>query len=198
MELKDIKAFLETNRENEEVKTYLEELSKVTQEGVKQFVETEDGKKWLSKHNDSFFSKGLESWKTNNLQKLIDDAVAKANPAETPEQKQIRELTDRLNQKEAAEKKQMLLNKGILHADTKKLPKDLVEFLLGEDEQSTIANIDKLETVFNPYVNSQVEERLKSGYKPSNDDKGGLKTYTTTDLANMSIEEINANWDKVK
>lgn len=188
MELKDIKAFLETNKENEEVKAYLSELSKVTAEGVEQFVGTEEGKKWLQPKLDKNFTKGLETWKTGNLQKLIDDAVAKANPSETPEQKQIRELTDRLNQKEAAEKKQTLLNKGILHADAKKLPKDLVEFLLGEDEKSTLANIDKLETIFNPYITSQVESRLKDGYKPTNNTNtsGGI---TKEDFNKMKYPE---------
>lgn len=189
MDLKDIKAYLETNKDNEEVKTYLGELSKVTQEGVNAFVESEDGKKWLQPKLDKNFTKGLDTWKAGNLQKFIDDAVSKANPSETPEQKQIRELTDRLNQKEAAEKRQVLLNKGILHADAKKLPKDLIEFLLGDDEQSTIANIDKLDAIFNPYITSQVEEKLKSGYKPSNNIDKNNNTLTKEDFAKMSYKD---------
>lgn len=187
MELKDIKAFLETNKEQEDVKAYLSELSKVTVEGVEQFIESDEGKRWLQPKLDKNFTKGLETWKNGNLQKIIDEAVAKANPEETPEQKQIRELTERLNQKEAQEKRQVLLNKGLLVADEKKLPKDLVEFLIGEDERTTIANLEKLESIFDPYVTKQVEEKLKGGYKPTNNG-----TDTNNNLDDLSPRQMLA------
>jgi len=198
MELKDIKAYFETNKDTEEIKTYLAELSKVTNEGVEQFISSEDGKKWLGKHNDSFFTKGLESWKKNNLEKLISDEVSKRNPQETPEQKKIRELEERLNQKESEEKRQTLLNKSLLIADQKKLPKEILEHFLGDSEESTIKNLELLEGVFTKHVEALVEDKLKSGYKPPAGGGKGDKALTTQDLANMSIEEINANWDKVK
>ncbi len=178
MDLQEIKAYFETNKDNVEVQNYLSELSKVTTEGVEQFVTTDEGKKWLGKHNDSFFTKGLESWKKNNLEKLISDEVAKRNPQETPEQKKIRELEERLNQKEAEEKKQTLLNKSLLIADEKKLPKDILEFFLGDTEESTVKNLESLEGVFSKNVEALVNERLKSGnYTPPN---GGNADETKT------------------
>ena len=200
MELQDIKAFFETEgTTDEDVKAYLQGLSKVTVEGVEQFSNSEDGKKWLQPKLDKNFTKGLDTWKTGNLQKLLDEAISKANPAETPEQKMIRDLTDRLNKKEADEKRQMLMNKGIMHADSKKLPKELVEFLLGDSEESTLANIDRLETIFSPYIAEQVTSKLGGSYKPSTDDNSGTKTtLSTQDLSSMSVDEINANWDKAK
>ncbi|SHK42172.1 DUF4355 domain-containing protein [Desulforamulus aeronauticus] len=187
MDLQEIKAYFQTNKDNEDIKNYLSELSKVTTEGVDQFVATEEGKKWLGKHNDSFFTRGLESWKKNNLEKLIFDEVAKANPQETPEQKKIRELEERLNQKEAQEKRQSLLNKSLLIADQKKLPKDILEFFLGDSEESTIKNLDSLEGVFSKHVEALVNERMNNGnYTPPNDAKGNdIKTIQETFRSNL-------------
>jgi len=167
MELKDVKAFLETNKDNEEVKNYLSELSKVTSEGVENYILTEEGKKWLGRHQDSFFTKGLETWKKNNLKKIVDEEIKKRNPDETEEQKKIRELEERLNQKEAAEKRQILLNKSLQIASEKKLPAEILDYFLGEDEESTMKNIEKLETVLNKQIETAVNERLKNGdYTP--------------------------------
>jgi len=188
MELQDIIAFFETNKGSEEVKAYLSGLSKITVEAAEQFANTEDGKRWINPKLDKNFTKGLDTWKTGNLQKLIDDAVSKANPTETPEQKQIRELTDRLNQKESAEKRQQLLNKGLSHADTKKLPRDLVEYFIGEDEKTTLANIDKLGLAFDPFVKAEVEARLKSGYKPAGG-AGGSTAMTKEEFQKLTYTE---------
>ena len=168
MNLEEVKSFFNSeDGKKEDVISYIQGF--ITPDRVNKFMETEDGKKLIQPKLDQFFTKGLDTWKTNNLQKLIDDALAKANPQETPEQKQIRELTERLNKKEADEKKQTLINKAILKSDEKKLPKELVEYFLGQDEDSTYKNLETLEKVFTTHVNSIVEEKLKSGYRPPKD-----------------------------
>lgn len=169
MDFNEVKSFIEQNAQSEEVNNYIKGL--VTPDRVNSFLDTEEGKKLIQPKVDSHFSKGLETWKTNNLSKLIEEEVVKRNPAETPEQKQIRELTERLNKKEAEEKRQSLMNKGLLKADEKKLPKELVSFFLGEDEDSTSANLTKLEEIFNKHISETVEQRLKGGYKPPTNGK---------------------------
>lgn len=194
MELKDVQEFIEQNKENEEVQGFIEGLSKVDVQRIQKLAdEDKDIKSWLDSVKDKHSSKSLETWKTNNLQKLIDDA----NPAETAEQKMIRELTERLNKKEADEKRQTLLNKSLMFADEKKLPKDILEYFLGEDEDATKENLDKLESVFASHVEKLVQERLKdSSYTPP---KGGTgTTLTLDDVKKMSTKEINDNWEKVQ
>lgn len=182
MDFLEVKTWLDQNAQTEEVKNYIGGL--VTADRVNSFLETEEGKKLIQPKIDSHFTKGLETWKTNNLEKLINEEVTKRNPAETPEQKQIRELTERLNKKEAEEKKQTLMNKGLLKADEKKLPKELVSFFLGEDEDTTYKNLDSLATVFNAHIENVVKERLASGYKPpKNNDQ------TETDLIKEQIRK---------
>ena len=190
MDFNEVKSFIETNMDNEEIKNYIGGLT-LTPDRVNSFLDTEEGKKVIQPKIDGHFSKGLESWKKNNLEKLIGEEVAKRNPAETPEQKQIRELTERLNKKELEEKRQILMNKGLLKADEKKLPKDLVSYFLGEDENSTFTNLDKLESIFNSHISTAVEERLKNGYKPpANNNNNNI------DISKMSMDEYAKYWNE--
>lgn len=189
MELKEVKEFIEQNKENEEVKAYLQGLSKVDVARMQTEAESnQEIKSWLDSIKDKHASKSLETWKTNNLQKLIDEAVSKANPKETPEAKQIRELTERLNKKEADEQRQILMNKALLKADEKKLPKEIVSYFLGEDEDSTTTNLTKLEEIFNNHISKEIEERLKGGYKPPKNEDN------KTDISKMSMEEYAEYW----
>ena len=122
-------------------------------------------KSLLDSEKDKHHAVALETWKTNHLQGLLDEAVAKANPSETPEQKQIRELQDRLNAKEAAEKRSELRNKALSYATEKGIdPKFVtkhVDRFLGEDEQTTTGLFDELKTDIDSIVQAQVEAKLK-------------------------------------
>lgn len=164
MDFNEVKTYIEQNAQNEEVFNYISGF--VTPDRVNSFLETEDGKKVLQPKIDSHFTKGLETWKTNNLEKLINEEVTKRNPQETPEQKQIRELTERLNNKETAERRQVVKNHALTHANNKKLPVDIIDFFLGDNEEITTTNLTKLEEVLNNHIATAVEERLKGGYKP--------------------------------
>jgi hypothetical protein len=184
----EVKTYFETNKDNDEVKTFVGGLNPITTDKVKSLVDTDkDLKSWLDSEKDKHSGKSLETWKTNNLQKLIDDAVKKANPAETPEQKQIRELTDRLNKKETEEKKGQLTNKALKVAQEKKLPTSLVDFFIGEDEDTTTKNLEALEKVFTETVNKMVTERLDGDYKPP---KGDKKPVTTEEQAKTEVFKL--------
>jgi len=157
MDLNEVKQFFEAQKDNAEVKSYLQGL--VTLEGVTSFLETnEDGKKLLQSKVDSNFTKGLETWKTNNLEKIISDEVAKRNPTETPEQKRYRELEERVEKAEKERAREILKNKALSTFSEKKLPTFFVDHLIGNDEVSTTENITKFEEVWK----TQKEEFLKS------------------------------------
>lgn len=199
MTLEKMKEFIEQNKEDEGVKEYLKGLApKVDVSGIQKLAdEDSEVKSWLDSIKDKHASKSLETWKTNNLEKLISEEVTKRNPSETPEQKQIRELTERLNKKEQDEQRQILLNKALVYADEKKLPKDVLEYFLGEDEDTTKANLEKFESVFTNHVESLVNERLKdSSYTPPKGESG--KKLTLQEIEKMSQDEINKNWEQVR
>jgi multidrug efflux pump subunit AcrB len=189
LNLEQVQQFLETNKENENVSNYLQELSKVTADGVNAFIETDEGKKLLQPKLDSYMTKGLDSWKKNNLQKIIDEAVAKANPSETPEQKEIRELKEKFANIEREKVRESLKNKALTVAGDKKIPTSLIDFLIGQDEEGTLANLGQFETAMNDYVKAQVEDRLKGSYTPPGGGGGTPPGITKEQFSKMNYKE---------
>lgn len=156
-----VKQFLADNKDNAEVKKYLGELSAVSADKVKGFLDTDDGKRLLQPRLDSYFTKGLETWKSNNLEALVAEEVAKRNPAQTEEQKRIAALEKALEDQKKEAQREKLMNLAIKQANEKQLPADLVSFFLAEDEESTTANLSKLEETYTKAVQAAVEEKFK-------------------------------------
>lgn len=161
MNIEEIKQFLEQNKENEEVKAFVGELSAVSADKVKGFLETEEGKKLLQPRLDQHFTKGLETWKDNNLKKIVEEEVSKRNPSKTPEQIEVEKLRKEIEAEKAARNRETLVNKALKAADEKKLPKDVIDFFIGENEDSTLENLSKLEESFNAAVQAAVDVKFK-------------------------------------
>ncbi|WP_407268946.1 DUF4355 domain-containing protein [Radiobacillus sp. PE A8.2] len=197
MDLEQIKQFLEDNKDQEDVKAYIEGLSQVTPDGVEAFLETDEGKKLLQPKLDNNFTKGLETWKKNNLKKIVDEEVKKSNPKETPEQKRIRELEDQFTSMEKEKTRESLKNKALTTLNEKKLPSNLIDYLIGEDEESTLSNLGKFEEVFTTQLQSAVDERLKADGTDLKDNKKPT-AFTKEQIDSMSTKEINDNWESIK
>jgi hypothetical protein len=182
MDFAEVKKYMEENKTSEEIKAYLQGL--VTVEGVQTFLtQNEDGKRWLDSEKDKHLNKGLETWKANNLQKEIDKKINELYPEETEEKKQLRELNLRLEKMEAEKQREVLKNKALTIASEKKLPLNkVIDLVLGNDEETTVANIGRLEEIFSSSVQSAVEERLKStGYTPPNNNGTETKPKNLND-----------------
>lgn len=171
MDLEQVKQFLNENKDKDDVKAYLGELKQPGEEDVKGFLETDEGKRFMQPRFDSYFNKGLETWKTNNLQKLVDEKVAELNPQETEAERRIKALEQQLEQREKDAKREQLKNKALGVAGEKKLPSKLVPFLLGEDEESTLSNLTVLEEVWSSDLSNLVDERFKQGGRNPKDGK---------------------------
>lgn len=150
----------------EQVLAYLKENQEVIAEVVnsthiENYLNTENGKKLLQPKLDKYFNKGLESWKENNLSKLVDDRVAELYPQETPEMRKIKELEAKLNQKEQEAIQKELMLKAQSIASEKGIPSHLAHYFVGQDEETTIANIDKFTNEYKSALDSAVIERTK-------------------------------------
>ncbi|MGJ9384261.1 DUF4355 domain-containing protein [Salipaludibacillus sp. CF4.18] len=187
MTLEEIKAWLEENKESDEVKTYLGELKQPTRENVEGFLDTEEGKKLLQPRMDQNFTKGLNTWKEKNLDKLIDDEVKKKNPDKTPEQKELEELKQQFEQEKKERNREALKNKALTVADEKKLPKGILDFFIAEDEDGTTANLTKLEEEYNKAVQSAVDEKFKASGKEFKQG-GSDNKASTTDISKLAKE----------
>ncbi|MCY8247493.1 DUF4355 domain-containing protein [Bacillus inaquosorum] len=159
--LEEVKKFLEENKENEEVKAFVGELSAVSADKVEGFLETDEGKRLIQPRLDSHFTKGLETWKANNLDALVDAKVKELYPEETEEQKRIRKLEKELEDQKTAAQREKLLNKAVSYASEKQLPADVVEFFIGEDEESTMKNLGAFEEKYNAALQKAIETKFQ-------------------------------------
>lgn len=162
MEFKEVKAWIEKNmNENEELKSYLAELGKVTQEKVEKWIEEEEGKKFISRINDKFFSKALETWKQNNLEKEIEKEIKKRFPEKSEKDIELEKVKTELEKLKAEAIRKELTNKALKIATEKKLPTDLIEYFIADDEENTIKNLEKFEKIYNKHLQDAIQEKIK-------------------------------------
>lgn len=161
MNLEEIKKWLEEHKDQEDVKAYLGELSAVSPDKVKGFLETGEGKKLLQPILDKHFSKSLETWKANNLEKIVDEEVRKRNPQKTPEQIEIENLRKEIEAERKARAREALVNKALKVAKEKNLPDGIIDFFIAEDEETTLNNLGKFEETFTKAVQAAVDAKFK-------------------------------------
>ncbi|UDF17595.1 DUF4355 domain-containing protein [Bacillus pumilus] len=188
MNIEEIKQFLEQNKENEEVKAFVGELSAVSADKVKGFLETEEGKKVLQPRLDQHFTKGLETWKANNLEKIVEEEVSKRNPSKTPEQLEIEKLRKEMESERNARNREKLVNTALKVADKKMLPKDVIDFFIGENEESTIENLGKLEESFNAAVQAAVDAKFKESGREIERGNGAGNSTGNIDIRTIAQE----------
>jgi len=171
MEFADVKKFLEDNKDNDEVSAYLNELSEVTTDKIQGYLESDEGKKLLQPKLDQYTTKGIESWKKNNLDAIVNEKINKEIKKRYPEKDEkdiaLEAVKAELEQMRKETLKKELTNKAIKIASEKKIPTDIVDYFIGEDEDSTVENLSKLNNIFNQHIQKAVEEKLKDGsYTP--------------------------------
>ena len=187
MTFEEVKQFLQSEEgKKEEVVAYLKELNPLTVARVQEFLDANtEAKGWLDSAKDKHLSKGLETWKTNNLENLISDEIKKRFPEKDEKEIEVEKLRTEIEKMKVEKQKESLTNKAIKIATEKSLPIDLVDFFIGADEELTVSNLKALEDTFNLSVQKMVEQRLKGeGYVPPKDTEGKL-----SNLESLSMEE---------
>jgi hypothetical protein len=197
--LEQVKDFFEQNKDNKEVKAYLEGLKKVSVQEVQQMlVENEELKRWFDSEKDRHFTKGLETFKQKTMPKLIDEEIKKRFPEADPKDVKLKELEAKIQQMEQEKLRESLKNKALTLATEKKLPIQLIDYFISQDEESTLQNLAKFEEVWTSNLQSLVEEKLKtSGVNPK-DSNVRTQTFTREQIEAMTPEEIDKNWDLIK
>ena len=190
MNLEEVKQFLEQQKETPEVKSYLNELSALSEDKVRQFLDTDGGKKVLQPRLDQHFTKGLETWKANNLDKLVDQKVKELNPTKNPLEIKVEKLEKTLKMKEIKEK-------ALVKAHQDGLPTQLIDFFLSDDSERTEANLNTFKDVFDQHLQNKTKERLK---EDGIDPKGSLqqpKIFTREQLQGLTQEQYKANEEAI-
>lgn len=146
----------------------------ITKDAVKAFLETPDGKKLIQPLLDSYFAKGLETWKEKTLPGILDEKIKEKFPDETPEQKRLRNLEDELAKERQGRIKSELLNKATQIATQKGLPIEVVQYFVGQDEDTTLTNLGLLEAAWQRHTEKVVSEKFKdNGRQPEPGNKNG-------------------------
>lgn len=174
MNIQEIRAFLETNKDQPEVQSFVGELSAVSADKVQGFLQTEEGKKLIQSDLDRYHAKSLESWKKNNLDKLVADKVKELNPDKTPEQLELEQLRREIEQDKRERLKLELTNKAISTASEKglTLDKKILDRLIADDEESTLSNLEALDA----FAKAQYQAGVENVYKTGGRDVNGTGT----------------------
>lgn len=189
LNLEMVKGFLESNKDNEEVKQFTQSFINV--ESVESFLGSDEGKRILQPRLDKHFTKGLETWKANNLQSLIDEEVNKKFPPETEEQKQLRAMQQKLDAIEREKAIATIKAEAMKELTSKGLPVTVADYFVTDNLETTRDRISTFAEEFTNAVKSEVDSRLKAmGGTPKNQGKGGHQGSVTKDqLLNMDYNE---------
>lgn len=187
MVLEEVKQFLESEEgRTEEVGKLLSSYVPITKEKVQEYVEKEpDAKAWIDSVKDKHLQKGLETWKSNHLESMINDEIKKRFPEKSEQELEVERLKSEINKMKLEKEKETLTNKTMQIASERNLPIELAGFFIGENEESTLENLKVLESAFQGSVQKALEERLKTnGYTPPK--AGGA---VSQDLEKMSMND---------
>lgn len=184
MDIAQITELLKNANAPQEAIAFVQGLKPVTSETVKDFIENnEEGKKLFNSLADQRVTKGIESFKANNLQKILDDEIAKRYPPESEEKKKLRELEQSQQALLREIRRKELTNKALQIATEKKLPVKIIDRFIGDDEESTLKNIDLLADVYSKAIEAGVSERFKEGGREPGASPGGAPPQDDSKLS---------------
>lgn len=200
MDIQEVKKYFEENKDSEDVKTYISEMSKPTpeaeQEIINKYIATDDFRKKYRTHSDfdQSVTKSIETWKKNNLPQILDEEIKKRFPKETEEQKELRELKTQLNDLKQEKDRERIANKLMKGLSDRALPLELLDHLKIEVEDTIDARLDAIKNLFDAGITTGVEKKLKThspGAPKSPDTQSGKPIYTTREqLAGVKQDEI--------
>lgn len=170
----------------DEPKADLINKENLTLEELKNIINGNEGfKAWLSSEKDRHFSTSLNTWKENNLSKEVEKEISKRYPAETEEQKKLRDLELKLQSMEQESKMKEIKANTMRVINDKKLDSEILDFVLSETEEVTISKIDKLESLIDKLATQRVEEK----YKQAN-------TTPSTSIGEATLSEYDRSRSK--
>jgi hypothetical protein len=187
MDINEVQSFIEQNKDSDEVKSFVNGLNPITPDRVKSLVgEDKDLKSWFDSEKDKHLSKGIDTFKSNNVPKLVDEEVKKRFPDADPKDVEMKKLQAQLDKMQADSTRKDLTNKTLKAFQEKKLPSELVDFLIGADEEVTSKNVEMLAKLFAAHDEAIKTEFAKSNSYTPPKDKGDLGKEEETARAEIA------------
>lgn len=180
MDFQEVKSFLESDAgKSEDVVSYLQGLNPVTVDKIKTFVDKDkDVKSWFDSERDKHLSKGLETFKTNSLPKLLEEEIKKRYPQKDEKELALEALKAEVEKMKSEKLRESLINSALKEFTDKKLPVSMVDFLITDNEETTKTNLTKFEELFSAEIKKILAEKgLEDNYvPPKNNDTKTNKT----------------------
>jgi hypothetical protein len=102
-----------------------------------------------------------EKFKAEKLPKILEDAIkAKSNEGKTPEQIALAELQAKFDNLEIEKARAEMSSKYTKVLTEKGLNADLLNFILGSDDETTNNNIETLSSIINSSVTNGIEKEI--------------------------------------
>lgn len=123
-----------------------------------------DFKAFMESENDKYHNKAFKTWKENNLEKELEPFIKEKYPdlITDPTQKKLLELEKQLADEKAANARKDLLTEAVKYANEKGIKLKAIDKFLGDDLDSTKANLDDLAEDWSKGIESVVEQKMKS------------------------------------
>lgn len=145
-------------------------------EAFKKKANDADFKAYLDSEKDKHATKYLDTWKTNNLAKLVDDEYYKKHPEDKkdPVAQELAELKKKYEDSENARKLEAAKTALTKQLTEKKLPIELAEKIADLDETKSNENLTFFENLFKSHDKVLKADFVNhNSYIPGGDDKGG-------------------------
>jgi len=166
IDLDKVKDFFKSNKDSDDVKTYVSALNPLTEDRIKGYLETDDtGKKLAGKLFDSRVTAGIKKFeKTFNEEKLsglVEEAYKSKHPEESELDKSNRKLAAQVTALEEKNRISELKGTALELITEAKLPfTKIVDKFIGIDEESTASNIDAFKSIWDSEIDTEVKKRM--------------------------------------
>lgn len=196
---KDLLEKIKNAKEDEDVNSLLEGTDieeqfkggEPTLDVFKQKIKVDKAfQQFMDSERDTYHSKALKTMKEKgSWESEFADVLTQKYPdlITDPTQKQLLEVQKELAAAKAEAAREKLLTQAIAYASEKKLPTSFVEKFLGEDLDSTKANLDVLATDWSKGLETIVNDKMKqSSYVPGNGSDGNPVSIGASIAAQMN------------
>ena len=157
------------------------DVSKVTVEDFKEMLNNnKEIKGYYTSTLDSKVSKGINTFKEKTLPSLVEEGIKKrSNEGLTEDQVKLKEMEAKIKQMEQDKIKAEMSSKYSKILGEKGLSSELIDFVLGDNDEITNANIEKINKIISSSVDTKVNEKIKgSSYTPPSPTQGGKITWS--------------------
>lgn len=134
-----------------------------------------DFRAFMDSENDKYHAKALKTWRDNNLEKELEPFIKEKYPelVTDPVQKKVLELEKELEKERQANARKDLLAEAIKYANKKGIKLKSIDKFLGDDLDSTKANLDELADDWFEGLEAISTEKMKqSSYVPGKGSDG--------------------------